>query len=250
MTAEVVLLVFGLLALLAAITGGGITAKEVSIPSLEGAARGGVGVTGLLCIVGAAVLIFLDARGSGAVPEGGSIAEGSSSSNGEPAGATPLPSGSVPATEGQEAPSVSDQQVLLASLSQDIRDHCARSEFGLRELGTRASLECRLSESIVVDFHWFSNSERMGDVFDTDVDNADVESTQCTVNDWSGVDTWSLDDAPETTGRRLCFFGDGDARLVWTYSEDNLFAHAVERNGAQGELLEWWLDHRDISLPG
>ncbi|HET7327258.1 MAG TPA: hypothetical protein VFJ14_08220 [Nocardioidaceae bacterium] len=124
-----------------------------------------------------------------------------------------------------------------------MRDFCARSEFGLSELGTRASLECRLPSGVLVDFHWFASSERLEDVFAEDAENADLTAGgDCTAEQWSYRGTWSVGAGNPAVGKLLCFTSGEEARVVWTYDDMSLFAHAVRADGDIGRLHRWWSD--------
>jgi hypothetical protein len=127
-------------------------------------------------------------------------------------------------------------------LPDSVGDFCARSTFGLRELGTRASVECHLPSGVQVDFHWFATAEGLEEVFGDDVASADVGAGgDCTADLWSYVGDWSIDNGP-SLGRLLCFLRGGEARVVWTYDDANLFAHAVRVDGDVPRLHRWWSD--------
>jgi hypothetical protein len=258
-TFEVVLLIAGLLFLGAAVSGGGLTAKEIAIPELRRSARAACGLIGLVAVGGAALLIW-DARSVPPVPSAGSIdtgviaatpdPTGEASAGGEAAdpvehGADASPSSDDGAASGSGN---SDQQKLLAALPGQLRDYCSRSEFGLGELGARASLECQLPTGLLVDYHWFATPERMNAVIDTDAENAGVSSgAGCQDASWPGYGVWDAGSTPSVDGRVLCFHGGQEARIVWTYESSNLFAHAVRSDGDHRTLRDWWMQHRELA---
>jgi hypothetical protein len=248
---EAILLIAGLIFLGAAASGGGFEVREISVPSLERSSRVWMGLVGALAVAGAFYLILdavrtVDAAAPAAVAD---VPDEGSTSEDTPSSVTP-PEHDFSAVEEGDAeasePVTTDQEVLLAALPTGLAANCLRSEFGIRELGTRASLECHMDRELQVDYHWFVTPERMHAVFDTDVENADVKpGLGCQVDGWPGTGRWNSQREAHA-GRVLCFERGEEARIVWTYDEIELFAHAVHRGDALA-LRDWWLENRALA---
>lgn len=265
MTPEVILLVAGVLFLAVATFGGGFTAKELSIPKVPTGGRMASGVIAVLFFVAAALLISSGQRLSDAFPIASQATENNAQGEERPAPPTheasepaerpaadsrpspdedpdppvptPLP---TPTPDPPEPPS--DQQRLLAFLPAELANYCILSDFGVSELGTRASLECKPPSGVSqVDYHWFATTARMDEVFSEDVEAASLAPTPaCSPDTWSYVGTWSMSSEIAGTGQLLCFKKGDEARIVWTYDDLNIFAHAVRFDGNSRALHRWW----------
>ena len=261
MTPEVILLTAGVLFLAVATFGGGFTAKELSIPKVPTGGRMASGLIAVLFFVAAAFLIWSGQRLTQAFPLATQATETNGSGGASAKTSTRQSSGpdKKPVAENSPSPDVrpstpaprptpnpprplSDQQRLLALLPTELANYCSISNYGVSKLGTRASLECKPPTGVSqVDYHWFATSARMKDVFATDVEAASLTpNSTCSPDGWAYVGTWSMSSEAAATGQLLCFTKGDEARIVWTYNDMNIFAHAVRFDGDSRALLRWW----------
>jgi hypothetical protein len=49
-----------------------------------------------------------------------------------------------------------------------------------------------------------------------------------------------MSSANTATGQLLCFTKGDEVRIVWTYDDLNVFAHAVRLDGNSRALRRWW----------
>jgi hypothetical protein len=251
--------------------GGGFSAREISVPQvpIRGRLMSGVmalaffTAAGYLIQEGRTDLVSVSGTQTEMAPGGQTTPSPRPSPSPPPPEATqppeqPPPTEAPPAVAGtstdapdsaadvQAAPgpaaSVSNQQRLLGFVPAALSDHCERSDFGLEELGTMASLECfPPSGATQVDFHWFPTPERMAAILTKDADSAaPLTADDCTPDTWSHRGLWGIDNSDDVVGEELCFLRNGKARVVWTYQEHNVFAHAVRDDGDVYALHDWW----------
>lgn len=99
-----------------------------------------------------------------------------------------------------------------------------------------------------VDYHWFPTAERMAAILSKDAESAgSLTADDCTPDTWSHRGYWGLDNSDHVVGEELCFLRSGKARIVWTYEEQNVFAHAVRDDGNADALDAWWRQVRQAT---